>query len=395
VRAVSVAPDGSEQPNVTVRVEEFVSTQLRPLLNYIFFDENSADIPVRYTRLQPQQTGSFSVESLHGVETLPTYYHVLNILGQRLRSNPKSEIMIAGCNGGTGAERGNSDLSRRRAEVVRDYLRDVWGIAENRMQVKSRNLPETPSDTATADGVQENRRVEITSKDWNVMEPVVTNDTIRTVTPSMVRFYPSAQSEAGVSKWTLNATQSGRVLKSYSGDGEVPQSLDWETNEDRQTIPRSAQPIEFAMNVTDQAGQRAAAQPGSLAVEQVTIQKKREERIADKEIDRYGLILFDFDKSDLNAANRRIASFIKERIKPSATVSVTGYSDRIGDDEYNRKLSEARAKASARSLGISADRAVGKGESELLYDNELPEGRFYCRTVTVLVETPVTGQEGQ
>jgi hypothetical protein len=29
------------------------------------------------------------------------------------------------------------------------------------------------------------------------------------------------------------------------------------------------------------------------------------------------------------------------------------------------------------------------GETMPLYDNELPEGRFYSRTVNVIVETPV------
>jgi hypothetical protein len=31
----------------------------------------------------------------------------------------------------------------------------------------------------------------------------------------------------------------------------------------------------------------------------------------------------------------------------------------------------------------------GMGERELIYNNELPEGRFYCRTVTITVETPI------
>jgi hypothetical protein len=33
-------------------------------------------------------------------------------------------------------------------------------------------------------------------------------------------------------------------------------------------------------------------------------------------------------------------------------------------------------------------RHEGVGESTLLYPNDSPEGRFYCRTVQVLIETP-------
>ena len=49
----------------------------------------------------------------------------------------------------------------------------------------------------------------------------------------------------------------------------------------------------------------------------------------------------------------------------------------------------SRADAAAQALGIPVKEAVGRGEKELLYDNDLPEGRYYCRTVTVIVETPV------
>ena len=40
-------------------------------------------------------------------------------------------------------------------------------------------------------------------------------------------------------------------------------------------------------------------------------------------------------------------------------------------------------------LFLSKDNAKGLGESVLLYDNDIPEGRFYCRTVEVILETPL------
>jgi arginase family enzyme len=46
-------------------------------------------------------------------------------------------------------------------------------------------------------------------------------------------------------------------------------------------------------------------------------------------------------------------------------------------------------------LCIGGDHSVsysivkGLGESVLLYDNSQPEGRFYCRTVEIVVETPI------
>jgi outer membrane protein OmpA-like peptidoglycan-associated protein len=62
----------------------------------------------------------------------------------------------------------------------------------------------------------------------------------------------------------------------------------------------------------------------------------------------------------------------------------------MGEEDLNLKLSDKRAKSVLKRLEISENiNYEGKGESELLYDNSLPEGRFYCRTVTIDIETPI------
>jgi outer membrane protein OmpA-like peptidoglycan-associated protein len=56
--------------------------------------------------------------------------------------------------------------------------------------------------------------------------------------------------------------------------------------------------------------------------------------------------------------------------------------------EYNRNLAGSRAKATASAIGTPNATIQGIGSSELLYDNDVPEGRFYCRTVTIFVASP-------
>jgi flagellar motor protein MotB len=46
-----------------------------------------------------------------------------------------------------------------------------------------------------------------------------------------------------------------------------------------------------------------------------------------------------------------------------------------------------RAEQTKKALGTSAAKAQGFGEEKLIYDNELPEGRFYCRTIEITVRT--------
>ena len=65
---------------------------------------------------------------------------------------------------------------------------------------------------------------------------------------------------------------------------------------------------------------------------------------------------------------------------------MTGYTDWIGGEEYNRDLSQRRADAVVaylRAAGIGADRlsSVGKGLKDTIGDNRTPEGRAQNRRV--------------
>jgi outer membrane protein OmpA-like peptidoglycan-associated protein len=121
----------------------------------------------------------------------------------------------------------------------------------------------------------------------------------------------------------------------------------------------------------------------------ITVVRKRREQIEDYEIERFSLILFDFDKAEIVGSNSKVVDFIASRTRPESQIEIRGYTDRTGDEMYNQQLSERRALATKAALNRSDAVAIGIGERQLLYDNDLPEGRFYCRTVQVTVKTKV------
>jgi outer membrane protein OmpA-like peptidoglycan-associated protein len=257
------------------------------------------------------------------------------------------------------------------------------------MKIESRGLPAKPSTVTDPDGIVENRRVEIESDMPVILEPVFTTDTVRTTNPPAVRFRATSRSKEGTERWKLVATQGARVLREFSGTGDVPAVIDWGLEREQNSIPRGTQPINYQLTLIDKKGNVFNTPQSGLAIDQVTVQKKRQEKIADKETNRFSLILFDFGKADVGGANKQIVSFIKSKITPDAKIAVTGYTDRVGEADYNQRLSEDRARTTAKSLGITEADVSGVGESVLLYDNNLPEGRFYCRVVNVVVEVPV------
>jgi outer membrane protein OmpA-like peptidoglycan-associated protein len=116
-------------------------------------------------------------------------------------------------------------------------------------------------------------------------------------------------------------------------------------------------------------------------------------------ISRYSLTLFKFDDLDPGPINRRILSeYVYEDILPPSHVEVIGYTDLVGIDGHNRDLSQGRADAVASLIRKNVKKYAsltsrGVGETSQIYTNDLPEGRFYNRTVQIIVKTPEKGRK--
>jgi outer membrane protein OmpA-like peptidoglycan-associated protein len=384
---VGVDKDGNEIP-LQFKVEEFISTQLRPLLNYVFFMENSSELRPEYTQITSEEANKFRVEKLFNYETLSIYYQLMNIIGRRLVEHPKAKITLVGCNAAIRDEKGNLELSRKRAETIRDYFKKVWQISDNRIIIQARELPEKNSNMTTEDGIAENRRVEIQCSDWEILEPVLTIDTLRVTNPPVARFKPIINAESGIAGWHVESGSNGKKLKEFNGATNPPINLDCHIEKEKQRTLASLGALKYQLKATDAIGQTVMTTLDSIPVTQLTLAKKKEQHMADTVFSRYNLILFDFSKSNLNPNNQRIADYVRAHIVPNDIATINGYADRIGTPEYNLALSEARAKSTAIGTNLTHATIKGIGGTELLYDNDIPEGRFYCRTVTIFVATP-------
>lgn len=387
--AIEVDENGNPKQSVGIKIEDFVSLNVRPLLNYVFFEQNSSVLPSRYKVYTAQETETFNLKSLQQLDAMKTYYQVLNIFGKRLQDHPKVKIKIVGCNSNIDSEKGNLELSKARATTVFNYFKDVWKISEDRMKIEARNLPDQESKSDTISGQQENMRVEIQTQDEEMTEPVMTIDTLRVLNPTNIRFIPKVKSITGIDKWRIFAEQDSKVLFDQSGQGMPPSKIDWKINNEDANTPRSSSPLNYVLQIVDSLGQSVNTSPEVYPIEQLTVDRKRLERQEDKEFEYYSLILFDYGKSNLGSEHKKVVDFVKNRITKTAKVYIQGFSDSMGNEEVNLKISESRAKAVAKRLGLDQATVEGKGESELLYDNSLPEGRFYCRTVKITVETTV------
>ncbi|MGE5479889.1 MAG: DUF6588 family protein [Chloroflexota bacterium] len=388
VTAYEVAEDGALAPLERITLEEYLSKQLRALLPYVFFDEGASVIPGKYISLTRDQANAFNNSELLGKGQLENYYHVLNIIGRRLSEKPSARIVLTGCNAGAGREKNNKALSRSRAESIKKYFVDAWQISPGRIDVKAINLPARPSSVKEEDGRAENRRVEISSDDWEILAPAEIQDTLRRVKPGTVKFKTGVS--GGVpSDWKIAAAgASGTDLKVFADKGAPPEFLDWKLSPSEAYAFAGDENINYSLGMTDQEGNIFNSPVKKIPVESISIMQKEQKRIADTAINVYNLILFEYDKAALGKANSRITDYIKSELPPNAIVSVYGFTDRIGSDEHNAKLSLGRAQQASAALGRQDARQIGKGESELIFDNSTPEGRFYCRTVVIEAKIP-------
>ncbi len=380
---------GTERKNIPIKIEDFVSYNMKPLLTYIFFEHNSDNIPDRYVKLRPEQAKNFDLKQLSSLDALQTYYFILNIIGKKLKESKDSKVLLVGTNSGKGEEKNNLELAFRRAKSVKDYLVSVWGIEPDRINIEARNLPKEPSNPNDPQGEEENRRVEIITDDLRITEPIFSVDTLRKTERLKITFYPKYQAGIDLKKWSISIKQNGEVVKTFGGQGKPADSLVWEVDDkafDRLVFGGKLD-VEFLVSdYLDQIG-RAKAEP--LLINKITVDKKRMEGIADREFEFYSLILFDFGRSKLEQRHKNVLEFITKRIAPESQVTIEGFTDNIGDEKVNRKISEKRAVEVAKWLGLKSAKTVGVGENFLLYDNSLPEGRFYCRTVRITIETPI------
>jgi len=84
---------------------------------------------------------------------------------------------------------------------------------------------------------------------------------------------------------------------------------------------------------------------------------------------------------------------------PNLKLQVEGYTDNIGTDEYNQKLSEQRADAVreflvAQSVADANISAQGYGKSNPIADNSSNSGRAQNRRVELVVSGSAIGIEG-
>ncbi len=396
ISAVGLNMDGSEVAEPTLTVERLQVTEAIPTLNYVFFKAGQTEIDGRYEKYRSTDAIKvFDERALFALNAEDVHYQILNIIGARLRADKQAKITLVGTRSLNGETQ--ADLGSARAKSIANYLRDIWGIEASRIKLQPRQLPENASDDKTAHGQAENQRVEIIPSKPSIVAPLWANRIERVATPPRIQFEPEITADADIVSATINVRQGDQILQTFDAlnGGSVGEHL-WRLSES--SMPNGDDSLVYDLLVKDAEGNEARAS-GSIKLRHVRrdVSAYRKDSVAaDRKVEKYSLILFDYSSSELarNQADT-IINYVAKSVRPDSRLVITGHTDKTGNDDFNEQLAGQRAARAAELLDKKL-RALKKarpdmsveshGSRDILFDNSKPEGRFLSRTVRVTVE---------
>lgn len=373
-------------PLQKIIVEETQYGELFPLVPYVFFNESSST-PINADALHAnRKTGDFSIQELPA-DAMFINTQLLDIVGTRMKQNVNARITLTGTI--DNQKEKDTKLSGERAEYVKNYLVKNYNIDPLRIQTIAGKEPQKPSTSRVPDGVQENRRVEISTTNNDILAPInIQSERRRIADPDLVEFVPYARSNEEIAEWNLEVKQAGKTVKKVNGKGE-PQPIKW--NIIPNELAPSQVPLEYTFTAKTVSGATRYA-TSTVPVEYYSFNRKVAEDRPDKIIYKYSLTLFDFDSPEVSEFDKRILDqHVIPNIKSNSTVQIFGYTDRIGEEAYNKRLAQNRAENVRKYLESKVKakyETYGVGESEIIFDNDSPIGRHLSRTVQIYVSTP-------
>lgn len=387
-------PQGSISVNPSVvAIEELTIIDSSPLLNYIFFDTGQSKIRERYRLLKNQdETKDFDEKTLR--DTIAKYHDVLNIIGKRFSENTDASIELVGCVSDRGEEKNNLALSQARAEEVRAYFRYIWNIDPDRIKVSAQRLPDVPSTSSVEEGRLENQRLEIRSDSPEIFDSIKTTYTFEIADSNEITIHPDIQLGYDLKDWNIEIKGDGKLLKSIQGQENNIPDVSFSLLGYGLGKMGGIDTISVSATMTDITGQTFTTDTAQTSINYVKRVKHEAQKLEYKVIEKYALILFDYDSSAIKEQNTTVIDRVVKRIKelPEAKVTIVGHSDIIGKEDYNVLLSHRRAKAVYQDVINrdipSPDRIIFRGDGPYNppYDNATPEGRSFNRTVTITIE---------
>ncbi len=367
-------PERFAPPRIALTVnriggEIFTGNELRatpPIVNAVFFDSASADIPLTYRR---SRDGS-------AVSPDPVEAHawVMTRIANIVEVNPNARVILEASTSGPGTEPEGAPLAQRRADAVRKVLTDL-GVSPSVITTKASVLPRVASNNDYALGREENRRVDIVVQNAPLQEWVSSQEFAQL--QGRIDLRTTFVGGNPADRPAMLAVQvNGRDTTVPNADGRSTIVFEAALVRDASTLP---------ISITTSAGGTISTFDTTLTLSDIPTR-----RIALR-TDRFQAILrFDYNAKELSDNDKALLRQLVDQIPDGSTIFIEGSTDILGSDERNRALSQQRA-ASTESFMRSVSTKTLTYVTGTLTGRErdtTPQGRFLNRNIHVRVKTP-------
>jgi outer membrane protein OmpA-like peptidoglycan-associated protein len=336
-----------------------------PLLNYIFFEKDSTEIPKRY--LGGNRTYSNYIEQV--------YYGILDITGKRLQKYPNAELVLLIKKFDLDNDVGKA---KSRAINIKEHITKKYNLAPQRVKIIEHQTD------INEDYKHKNYDVlELRSDDPNILKPVIMYDTIFEFKPSLIEFHSGNEDYQNLDSWAFTLKINERLYREMKGKDNLPSTIKWDLKNSKIDSLDIVSSVNYQW-LSNNINGKQNKDEGSFAFK---LDEKLDSNHLIKKINKYIFyIRFDYNSYNLNEIARNTITELKRILKPDSHVIINGYSDNIGSSEYNLKLSESRAEAVNEALGIKNAEIKGLGHRISPCSNELPECQYYSRVAEIIVE---------
>ena len=335
-----------------------------PIVNAVFFDSASADIPLTYRR---SRDGSV-------VSTNPVDAHawVMVRIAKIVADNPNARVILEGATCGTTSEPEGTALAQRRADAVRRVLTEM-GVPASVITTKALILPRAASNNEFTLGREENRRVDIVVQNAPLQQWVSSQEFAVFQSKIDVRStYAGGNPSERPATMSLNVNRRDTVVPNVDGTSTL-------------TCDIPVQGSTAALSITASAGGAITQIDTTIAMVDIP-----QRRIALR-TDRFQAILrFDYNAKDLSDNDKALLRQLVEQIPDGSKIIIEGSADILGSDERNRALSQQRAATTEAFMRSVSGKTLTFVTGTLAdrFSDATPQGRFLNRNIHVRVQTP-------
>ena len=216
IEMFTLGANGEQVPFGILRSEQRYTRRKIPVFPIIYFDRNSALLPVRYRQINPTESPVPTLDRTTTRSAVDQYYDVLNILGSRLHDHIDLAVVLTGFS----SPDEPTSIAMARAESVQLYLRNIWDVkaAQIRIEAKPGKAPRSNAGTSSGDEWQ---AVECSSPQQSLFEPTSTSAVVREFHTAPIRLNPTIHAESGVQEWSISITQKGKEIARYSSESQA------------------------------------------------------------------------------------------------------------------------------------------------------------------------------